>query len=235
MDSLYIPKMISIIVPMYKVEKFIGKCLQSILNQTYNNIEIIAVNDCSPDNSLAIAQSISKKDSRLKVVNLESNHGVSYARHIGLQYSKGEYVMFVDGDDYLPDNSVKTLYESIVSTKADIVEGNSTRVLDSYGLFKKYRPQTELLLEHEELMEKYFISFFGVNILGVQLWAKLYSHKLLDETNAMAPTDYRMGEDLIANLKMFPYVKRYCRIANPVYNYRWGGGQVTTIQRFTTT
>lgn len=208
---------------MYKIERFIDKCLRSILEQTYTQLEVIAVNDCSPDNTLSIVQNVASKDKRVKIVDLKKNGGVSNARYEGFLQAAGEYIMFVDGDDFLPKDAMQTLHNEMLRCNADIVEGGMYRVMDSRGIIKRAFHSSPMMAEHNELMDKYFISFFGVNILSVALWGKLYKHDLIAQTNAMQPTSFRMGEDLMANLIMFPVIKRYSRIAAPVYNYRWGG------------
>ena len=98
--------LISVIVPVYNVEKFLVKCVDSILAQTYTNLEIIIVDDGSPDNCPAICDELAKKDSRIKVIHKE-NGGASSARNAGLDIAKGEYIGFVDGDDYI----AKDMYE----------------------------------------------------------------------------------------------------------------------------
>ena len=111
--------LISIIVPVYNVEKFLDKCIISILNQSYNNIEIILINDGSLDNSLAICEKYKKIDKRVKLFN-KKNEGVSSARNFGLVKSTGEFILFVDGDDYINENCINILYKSLIENHCDI-------------------------------------------------------------------------------------------------------------------
>ena len=93
-------KIISVIIPVYNVENYIEKCLNSIVNQTYNNLEIIIIDDGSTDNSIAIAEKIAENDKRIRIIS-QVNQGVSSARNLGLDNASGEYILFIDSDDWL--------------------------------------------------------------------------------------------------------------------------------------
>lgn len=110
---------LSVIVPVYKAEKYIDRCINSILNQTLKSLELILVDDGSPDNSGAICDEYAKKDARVKVIHKE-NGGVCAARNIGLDHAIGDYISFVDSDDYLESDALEILYSDIVTHKADI-------------------------------------------------------------------------------------------------------------------
>ena len=110
---------ISIIVPVYKVEKYIHKCIDSILAQTFTDFELILVDDGSPDNCGKICDEYAKEDSRIVVIH-KDNGGVSDARNIGISRANGEYIGFVDSDDYIDKDMYKNLYESCLNNKADI-------------------------------------------------------------------------------------------------------------------
>lgn len=114
---------VSIIVPVYNSYKYLNKCLDSIINQTFKDIEIIIVNDGSTDKSINIINDYAKKDKRIVVIDKE-NEGVSIARNTGIKKSKGEYITFVDSDDYLELEAIEKLYNTIISKKVDIVRSN---------------------------------------------------------------------------------------------------------------
>ena len=114
---------ISIIVPIYNCEKFLDKCLKSIINQTYKNLEIILVNDGSADNSLKIIKKYAKIDKRIKVID-KKNEGVSLSRNRGIRESTGKYITFVDADDYLDDTMIERMYETIKKEKVEAVRIN---------------------------------------------------------------------------------------------------------------
>lgn len=111
---------VSIIVPVYNVEKYIDRCINSLINQTLKDIEIIMVNDGSPDNSVDIIKKYQKKDNRIKLYEKE-NGGQGSARNLGLKYAKGEYIAFLDSDDYVCDNMYETLYNKGIEDELDIV------------------------------------------------------------------------------------------------------------------
>jgi glycosyltransferase involved in cell wall biosynthesis len=121
--------LISIIVPVYKVEKFLSKCVDSILNQTYRNIEIILIDDGSPDNSPAICDEYAEKDNRIKVIH-QRNAGLAGARNAGLAICRGEYIAFVDSDDYIEPNMMEAMLNAAVNNDCDIVRCNCATIKD---------------------------------------------------------------------------------------------------------
>ncbi len=111
--------LISIIIPVYNVEQYLHRCVDSVLNQTYKNLEIILVNDGSPDNCPFICDEYAKKDKRIIVVHKE-NGGLSSARNAGLEIVQGEYISFIDSDDWIHENYIEILYKNLHEKKADI-------------------------------------------------------------------------------------------------------------------
>ena len=101
---------ISVIIPVYNVEKFLARCLDSVINQTYKNLEIICVNDCSPDDSAKILEDYAKKDKRIRIITFEQNRGQSCARNQGLKVSNGEYIYFLDSDDWIATDFIENIY-----------------------------------------------------------------------------------------------------------------------------
>lgn len=128
---------ISIIVPVYNVEKYLPQCLESLINQTYANIEIICVNDGSTDNSLEILDKYAKRDSRIIVIN-QKNSGVSVARNAALKIISGKYLMFVDGDDWIELNNCETAYNLIEKYNADVVMWSYIREYPNKALKKTF-------------------------------------------------------------------------------------------------
>ena len=126
---------VSIIVPVYNVEKYLEKCLDSLVNQSLHDIEIICVNDGSKDDSLDILEKYAKKDSRIKIIN-KQNQGLSAARNDGLKVAAGEYVGYVDSDDWVDLNFYEKLYESAKKYNAEIASGNIIRCGNK---IKKYK------------------------------------------------------------------------------------------------
>jgi len=128
---------ISIIIPVYNSEKFLNRCLDSIVNQTIKDIEIICINDGSTDNSLSILNDYAKNDKRISIINI-SNHGAGYARNKGLEKAKGDYIGFCDSDDYVDLNYYETLYNYSLQQKYDIIRGIRTIGLENVHCNNEY-------------------------------------------------------------------------------------------------
>lgn len=121
--------LISIIIPVYNVQDYLARCLESVINQTYKNLEIILINDGSTDNSLEICQQYMNKDSRIILIN-KKNGGLSSARNAGLEINKGKYITFVDSDDWVALDYINTLYQDIIHNNADISMAGFINVYD---------------------------------------------------------------------------------------------------------
>lgn len=195
---------ISIIIPVYKVEKYIRRCLDSVINQTYQNIEIVLVDDGSPDKSGNICDEYAIRDKRIKVIH-KSNSGVTEARILGLQNCSGDYVAFIDSDDYISRNYIEYLYDCIVRYHVSIaccqditVLANGKKQLDvrsEFGVFDEKRLKT--LLANNYLYDfriKKGASFF----LG--LWGKLFDKKLLNGNVMKVAKGLYYGEDCVTLL-----------------------------------
>ena len=159
--------LISVIVPVYNVEKYLGRCIDSILNQTYKNLEIILVDDGSTDSSGKLCDDSKEKDTRLRVIH-KVNGGLSSARNSGLNVMTGEYVMFVDSDDYISADCVESLYNLILKSKSRIAIGNYEMTDSSQYLFPRAQENIQQISGVEALNTVQYVS----------AWAKLYEAKL---------------------------------------------------------
>lgn len=215
--------MVSIIIPIYNQERYLRKCVNSCLNQTYRDIEIILVNDASTDRSLEICEAYLKQDSRIRLVNKKMNEGLEKARRSGLHEAKGDYVFFVDSDDWLCNKDcIQKLMTASLKTDSDYVEIGMKRSFDSFGLVsRKSKPAIIGILTQPKLFEEYYLSFFGKNLLSVNTWGKLYKRDILNP--AVLPLGITMAEDEALNLRIFPHLKRICILSDIGYAYRWGG------------
>jgi len=219
---------ISIIVPIYNVEKHLKQCIHSIVNQTYQNIEIICIDDCSPDNSIIIVKEYKKKDNRIKIFTNEKNLGVDKTRFIGINNSIGKYLFFIDSDDWLTKNCIELLVKRAEETNSDIVYGGITKVMDKFKIIKSksrnsyYRQNLLESISDPELFDDYYISYFGVNKLSVSMFAKLYRTDLIEKSN-INPSYFKMGEDLIFNLQIHPFISKVSFVDENIYFYRYGG------------
>lgn len=215
--------LISIIIPIYNTSKYLSQCVNSILNQSYRNLEIILVNDASTDNSLAICKKYKELDKRIILIDKEKNEGVEKARLAALEVATGEFFCFIDSDDWLEKDALSVMYEKALETKADYVEIGMQRVLDKHKLIKaKTFPSITGLIQLPNLFDKYYLSFFGVNLLSINIWGKLYKAEIV-KAHIPRLSGLRMGEDLYFNLCIFPYLKSIYIDSYIGYNYRLGG------------
>ena len=215
---------ISVIVPIYNTQKFLHKCVKSILNQTFKDFELLLIVDGSPDNSLMICQNYAKKDKRVRVFTKE-NEGLEKTRRVGLVHAKGEYITHVDSDDWISKTALERMIESAESSNADIVIAKFIRVMDRFGLINKRSPYNiinNLILDNETFMNDYFKGFFGVNKFSISMWAKLYKREFI-ERYTLVLGGYDLGEDLVYNIQIFPKANRIHFIDEPLYFYRFGG------------
>ncbi len=159
-------ELISVIVPVYKVEKYIATCLESILKQTYSNLEIIVVNDGSPDNAMSIVEEYAAKDSRIKCYSKE-NGGLSSARNCGLERMTGEYYTFVDSDDEILPEMIEKLYDRMRATNADV--STCGRIV-RYQNNDRVRFCEERIIEGKEKVYREFLT----RTIQHSVWAKLF-------------------------------------------------------------
>lgn len=175
---------ISIIVPVYKAEKYIEKCINSILNQSFNNYELLLIDDGSPDNSGKICDEYAKKDSRIKVFH-KKNEGVSSARQLGINQAKGEYSIHVDADDWIEAGMLNDMYNFASQTNADIV------FVDYYHNNRQYVSQNISNLNRYEILN----AIISGELMGV-LWNKLIKTQLYSIYNIRFPKGINYCEDV---------------------------------------
>lgn len=222
---------ISFILPVYNGSKYIDKCIKSILNQTYKNLELICVNDGSTDDSLDKLNEYSKKDSRVIVIN-QKNCGTSIARKNGVIHSTGDYIMFADQDDWFSNkNACKLLCEEIISTKADVIQ------FGYYNLYNHIRipkhNNKKLDIDRNEFMENYFADLLGNYIISITptVWNKIYRGDILRESECNVKEVFKMPEDLYLNILFFSNqeVKKISIIDKVLYTHVAQGGYSSTI------
>lgn len=190
---------ISIIVPIYNVGKYLPKCIESILNQTFKNFELILVNDGSTDNSGVVCDDYAKKDTRIKIIH-KSNGGVSSARNAGLYVAKGEYIGFVDPDDYIDKNMYEKLYRLCIDNNSDIAICRFNREIN--GKIQNKESTEEIIeLNNMEVMNE----LFKGNLYRFSLCNKLFSKKCFNDV--LFPKE-RIHEDLSTTYKLFANSKK---------------------------
>lgn len=215
--------MVSVLVPVYNTSTYLSQCIDSILNQSFQDLEIILVNDASTDGSLSVCKKYAEIDKRIILIDKKRNEGVEKARFSALKIAKGDYFCFVDSDDWLEKDAIAVMYEKALQTNADYVEIGMRRVMDRHKFIKREIISSVTgLAQQPELFEKYYLSFFGVNILAVNVWGKLYRSQAV-KPFVPVPSQLRMGEDLYFNLCIFPHLQSVYIDSYVGYNYRFGG------------
>ena len=217
--------LISVIVPVYRVEEYLERCVKSILSQTYKNLEVILVDDGSPDQCPAICDACAEKDARVKVIHQE-NKGLSGARNAGIDAASGEYLAFVDSDDYVSPHFIEELYQLLQDTGCAIgqcrfsyVKGDGL-VEESDSAFCIYRG--------ESLMEQLYGPEEKATCFVVA-WNKLYRAELFKETGIRYP-EGRIHEDEATTYRLFHEAKKLAFLDRALYGYYTeNGGSITSV------
>lgn len=202
---------LSVIIPVYNGEKYIEDCLNSIINQTYKDLQIIVVNDGSTDNTKFILSGISKCDSRIQVINKENN-GVCSARNVGLEHATKNYITFVDSDDTLDLDMYELLMQYSIDEEYDIVHCGYKRI---NGENVKLVSGTNNIIKQtkNEALE----CIVGGKIFVPSLWNKVYKRKLFDDIKF--DENLKINEDVLVNYKVFKKSEKSIFIDKPKYNY----------------
>lgn len=220
---------VSIIVPVYNAEKYLEKCVLSILNQTYPYLEIIAINDGSTDSTLTILEKFAKSDNRLKILTI-TNNGVSNARNVGIEASSGEYIMFIDSDDYIDEKAVEKTLKEAIKTQSDIV-------LFSWNKLKEGTLSKEKAIEaYSDKIKKKGIDWLKARCIGPTgeelteptktdlfntPWAKLYRSYLIKDNCIKYKNRNSVGmEDVLFNIEVYQQAKKVTYLSDYSYNYR---------------
>ena len=208
----YTPK-VSVIIPVYNVEEYLRECLNSVVNQTLKEIEIICIDDGSTDKSLEILKEYAKKDNRITIINRE-NRGVGYSRNEGIKISKGEFIAFMDPDDYYPDVSVlNIMFNKAIEYKVKIC-GGSLIVYDEHRKIEiqkkgknEYFPEDKVCL-YQDFQYDY----------GFQRY--IYQRNFIQKNNIYFP-NYRRFQDPPFMVKAFTKAEKFYALKSYVYAYRW--------------
>ena len=172
--------LISVIVPVYNVEKYLNKCIDSIVNQSYDNLEIILVDDGSTDNSGTICDIYAKNDSRIKVIHQECS-GVAVSRNVGLDNSTGEYISFVDSDDYIDSKMIEKLYQALIKENADVSMCNFSNVNENAERILELDIKSPIKTEVISRLDMYKKLACGNCWYYVILWNKLYKKEVFED------------------------------------------------------
>ena len=206
---------ISVIVPVYNVEQYLPRCVESILAQTYENLEIILVDDGSTDASPALCDARAAADSRFHVLH-QANAGVSAARNAALERATGQYLQFVDGDDYLPSTATERLVRTAGATGADLVIGRFWRVAGTRKALQGHIRREGVFTRREfaeEMLKAPANFYYGV------LWNKLYRREIIAQNQLGFAPDVHWAEDLIFNMGYLEHAEVFVSIPEAGYHY----------------
>lgn len=214
---------ISVIVPVYNVERFLEQCLESIVNQTFNDIEIICINDGSTDNSLSILEKYQKKDKRIRIIS-QYNKGLSEARNIGIKNAKGKYISFIDSDDFIDLEMFDILFKKSESTQSDITICNFKLFFEDTKTYGYYRD--EIFYYH--LKSKIFNLRSQPQIINcIAAWDRLIRKDFLDKYNIKFISGM-IYEDVTFHIECMIHASKIALIPDHLYFYRKNaGGSIT--------
>ncbi|OJH47577.1 glycosyltransferase family 2 protein [Lactococcus lactis] len=211
-------ELISVIVPVYNVKEYLEECIRSIINQTYENLEIILVDDGSTDGSSEICDEYAARDKRIRIIHKE-NGGLSSARNVGINHANGLYISFVDSDDWLELDLYKILYGAIKATNADIAACGRYLASES-GKLKMHCSDEQRIYSRKEALKE----IFQLGSIDVAAWDKLYHRSVIEEIRF---PEGEINEDTAVVYEVFNNVKKLVHVGCPLYNYRVRIGSIT--------
>ena len=204
-------ELISVIIPVYKVEKYLNRCVESVVIQSYRNLEIILVDDGSPDHCPAMCDAWAKKDNRIKVLH-KKNGGLSDARNAGLSVATGELIGFIDSDDWIEKNFFECLHQVMIETKADVAECAAVYDREDGKLLRVRKEATDPLLERKEALRRLVLE----DGVYQTVWNKLYRRKIINGINFVVG---KCNEDDFWTYKVFDKSNGLAIVEKPLYHY----------------
>lgn len=203
--------MISIIVPIYNIEKYIEKCIFSLINQTYRDIEILLINDGSTDDSLDVCLKWEKLDQRIRVYS-KDNQGVSKTRNFGLSLAKGDYIFFIDGDDWIDKNCLETMM-NYMNDEIDIVCCEFKEIDENNGDFDLFSHSNQYgILEKNDIIQDYYLN----KLYMKTIWGKIYKKELWNHIKFI---DLKYSEDTYAMFEIAQKTNKLVMLEKAFYNY----------------
>ena len=227
--------LISVIVPVYNVERYLRACIDSLLAQTYENIEIIMVDDGSKDTSKDICDEYACKYEKCKVIH-KKNAGLGMARNTGMEHMKGKNVTFVDSDDYLDLKCVENLYKMLVKYNVDMCKGGFRRITNSGNIVYNRKYRDEIFAEEEAgrtlLPRMIGSSPTEHDSIEMCVCGTIYNAEIIKKYQIKFPSEREfISEDLIFNIDFMQYANGACTISDVGYNYRVNNNSLTTSYR----
>ena len=210
--------MVSIIVPVYKVEDYLAECVNSLIAQTYRDIEVVLVDDGSPDRCPEMCDEFVEQDSRIRVVH-KGNGGLSSARNAGIKVAMGELMAFVDSDDYVDERYIETMVKALRDTEADIAAVDIVEFSDKAPLEQKTHTDGYKVLTKKQAFND-IIHYRGIKAV---VWNKIYRTKLV---KSVLFEEGRLHEDEFFTTRILQQVSRIAFVENGLYFYRQRGGSI---------
>ena len=213
--------LVSIIVPVYNSEQYLHRCLESIINQNYKNIEILLIDDGSTDNSGRICDEYAHNDHRIKIIHTKNN-GPASARNIGIDNSKGEFIFFLDSDDSIENNAISLLMENYNQYRADMtigdfeIEGRRVGLRREKSLF----PSNKILAKQDvvDYVRNYLKKPTGYSLF-IFNWGKLFKSSIIKDNNIRFDTSLSVFEDIAFNFEYLRFINSVSYIKNKIYTY----------------
>lgn len=223
--------MISVIIPVFNVEKYLHVCLNSVLNQSYQNFEVICIDDSSTDSSLEILEYFSKKDSRIKILKNDSNKGCGFSRNIGLNEAKGKYISFLDADDWLSPNTFEILVKKAEENQLDLL---LFKAIVYYEDSKNFGMEDYYDMKFMNKFENKIFNHFDLDktklfVMSNAPWNKFYLKSFLEEYNIRFPNENLIHEDNPFFYNVITSAKRISIIDTYLYNRRRRPGSIMTL------
>lgn len=217
---------ISVIMPVYNVNKYIEECLLSILNQTYKNIEVLIIDDHGTDNSILIAQEVIKNDERAKILSYGVNKQKSFARNYGLEHATGDFIYFIDSDDFLELNYLESMISNF---------DKDCDLLENYNVVEYYDEKHFFNIKHKKRYGAFTDISKCQNFLFDTCWNKLFKRDFLINNNIKFPENMSMGEDLYFKMHFLCYAKKIKFFNGGKYFYRQHDFSASRLDKTSTT
>ncbi len=219
-------KKVSILIPVYKAEKYIAQCLRSVFGQTYEDIEYVLVNDATPDGSMDVVRQVMQdypqRQGQVVIVENERNSGIAYTRNVLLDTATGDYVYYVDSDDFIEPDTIETLVATAIENDADIVRCN---------YFEYVGGTSTPVIRSTEMDEDGYLGqcLRGKNGMNA-MWLLLIRRQLFAEHNLSFVNGINGPEDIMLTVKLYYYTNKIAETAKPLYHYRLDNNQSITRQ-----
>ena len=197
--------MISVIIPVYNCEEYLPVCINSVLKQSFSDLEIICINDCSTDSSLEVLKYFAKLDSRIKILENPENKGLSYTRNKGIKYAKGDYVFFLDSDDWISPNTFKELYENAIRNDSDMVFYKLARFNEKKFILNQPAFDLSTSFNKTTNFDNFTFTYKDIknNVMNTSFSAslKLYKKSFLDSYDDFTFPEGLVYEDVLFHVK----------------------------------